>query len=660
MKEFRPFQYIKKYVGSIVVVLVLLTAGLYFLLSSMQTYTASVIIDYKYEGAENGQAPDGTKLDLSEISSSNIISQVLDNLGLNQSIYPIDAVKSNISVVQIENETVTAVNEAVSETGEIPNLQSTQYMISYTVGSNESAYLARAILDELMDVYFTQFSQKYLNTTSVTNSISSVDDGVYDYIEQVEILDSALESAISNLAARVEWDDGFYASSTGRSFSDLQDDFELIKETKISPLYAYILRHQVTKDRETLIEKYSQRVETYKRQQENNKARISEVEGILSAYVEKLRASNNTAQSQVSESDGTLYRNSNVIGDVEDPNVSADQTTEYEQLLQSWIDISDEYNNSIIGAEYCQYIIDCFSGNTEAILNYQQTVAQITNDSGTDVVMGGDGGFVQAEEIQSEMSSDIYTETTLPCTQSDIEYVEQQISAVVNELNQLYKTTAETDDEFNECLGAEYIQILSSNHRSAGMNVGLYTAIGAVLFLILGCGSVIILGRTGDIIDYVAFTDHQLRIPNRIACDRYIQKFSQKILPIGFGCLFVQVMNQGEINQRMGRKAGDQILGFFASSLKNVFGSQEGTFIGYNGSGQFLIFVKKCTESELNDMQRHLNVILDARYTETKVRLQYSIGIAVATGIETSSLRTLIGIASKGKKQYEAGMLKEA
>ena len=43
--------------------------------------------------------------------------------------------------------------------------------------------------------------------------------------------------------------------------------------------------------------------------------------------------------------------------------------------------------------------------------------------------------------------------------------------------------------------------------------------------------------------------------------------------------------------------------------------------------------MKKCTESELNDMQRHLNVILDARYTETKVRLQYSIGIAVATGV---------------------------
>lgn len=659
MKEFRPFQYIKKYVGIIAAVFVLLTVGLYLLLNSMQTYTASVVIDYKYSGAEEGLAPDGTKLDISEIYSSSVISQALDNLGLDQRLYPIDVVKSNISVTQIENETVTAVNEALSEDGEISTLQPTEYMISYTVGSDESSYVARAILDELVDVYFTQFSQKYLNTTSVTNSISSVNNGVYDYIERVEILKGALDNAITNLSARVEWDKGFYASSTGQSFNDLKNDFELISETKISSLYAYILRHQVTKDKETLIEKYSQRVESYKRQQENNKARISEVEGILSAYVEKLRDSNNTAQSQVSESDGTLYKNSNVIGDVENSDVSADQTTEYEQLLKNWISISDEYNESVIGAEYCQYVIDCFSGNTEAILNYQQRVAQFTNDSGTDVVMGGEGGYVQAEEIQSELSSDVYVEETLPCTPEDIEYVEQQIHDVVEELNQLYEITAETDREFNECLGAEYIQILSSNHLETGINVGLYTAIGAALFLVLGCGGVIVLGRAGDIIDYVAYMDHQLRLPNRIASDRYIEKYSKKILPVGFSCLFVQVMSQGEINRRLGRKGGDQVLAYFASSLKSVFGNQEGAFIGYNGSGQFLIFLKKCTESELDDMQKHLNVVLGSRYDEMKVSIQYSVGTAVALGSGSSSLRTLIGMAAKNKKTYEAGALKE-
>ena len=375
--------------------------------------------------------------------------------------------------------------------------------------------------------------------------------------------------------------------------------------------------------------------------------------------MEKLRASNNTAQSQVSESDGTLYKNSNVIGDVEDSNVSADQTTEYEQLLKNWITISDEYNESVIGGEYCQYVIDCFSGNTEAILSYQKRVAQFTNDSGTDVVMGGEGGFVQADEIQSELSADVYVEETVPCTQEDIEWVEQQIRDVVDELNRLYEITTATDDEFNECLGAEYIQILSSNHVTMGMNVGLYTVIGAVLFLILGCGGVIVLGRAGDIIDYVAFTDHQLRLPNRIACDHYIEKFSQKILPLGFGCLLIQVTNQGEVNRRMGRKTGDQVLGYFASSLKSVFGTQEKAFIGYNGSGQFLVFLKKCTESDLEDMQRHLNLLLDGRYAEMKVLLQYSVGSSVALDGGSSSLRSLIGMAAKDKKQYQAGAMKE-
>ena len=313
----------------------------------------------------------------------------------------------------------------------------------------------------------------------------------------------------------------------------------------------------------------------------------------------------------------------------------------------------------MIEEAYCQYVIDCFSGNTEAILNYQQTVSQFTNDSGTDVVVGGEGELVQADAIQSEISSDVYIEDTVPCTQADIEYVEQQIHDVVNELNRLYEITAKTDEEFNECLGADYIQILSSNHLDVGMNVGLYTAIGAVLFLILGCGGVIVLGRAGDIIDYVAFTDHQLHLPNRIACDRYIEKYSQKILPIGFGCLFVQITNQGEINRRLGRKNGDQILAYFASSLKSVFGIQDGGFIGYNGSGQFLIFVKKCTESELADMQSHLNTIMDSRCTEMKALLQYTVGTAVSADSNSARLRSLIGMAAKNKKLYEAGVARE-
>lgn len=658
MKKFQPFQYIRKYMGLILAVFLLLTAGLYMMLNRMQTHTAAMVINYSYSGAENGQAPDGSSLDVSEIYSSSVISQALDRLGWDPSYYPIDAVRAGITVEQIEDASVTAVNEALNEEGEVSNLQPTQYVISYTVGSNGNSAMARTILDELMDVYFTEFSKKYVNRNSVVNSISSINQGVYDYIEQVELLESALDSAIDNLSRRAEANPTFYSAETGYSFDDLEADFSLLRDTEISALYSYILRHQVTKDKETLLEKYSQRVQSYELAQENNRARLSEVEGILDSYVEKLRESNNTAQTQVSESSGTLYRDSNVIGNVEDASQS-DQTTEYEQLLQNWINISDEYNNSVINAAYYQYVIDCFNGNTDAILQYQQTVSQLTNESGTNVMVGVSGDYVNADEIQAQLSADVYVEGTVPCTQEDLAYVEEHIARLMNQMNHLYELTALTDTEYNEYLGAEYIQVLSSIQTYDGMNVRLYTLVGAILFLVLGCGGVIILGRAGDIVEYVAFTDHQLGLHNRVACDKYIQRYSSRLLPVGFACVFIQVSNQAEINQKLGRKGGDKVLEFLASSLKSVFLSDEDVFVGYNGSGQFMVFGGRFDRMELDSMTEHLQYLLDHQFKGEQVQMKYSVGTAVASVDGSRSIRELIGLAGKNRVQFEAGMDKE-
>ena len=657
MKRFQPFQYIRKYVGLIVAVFVILTAALYLILSRMQTYTAAMVINYSYDGAENGQTPSGTALDVSEIYSSNVISQALDNLGWDSSY--VDSVRGGVTVQQIEDESVTAINEALNEDGESSDLQPTEYVVYYTVGSSEGSNTARVILDEIMDVYFTEFSKKYVNGNTIVNSTSSVNNSVYDYIEQVELLESALDDAISSLSQRAETTPAFYSSETGYSFNDLAGDFSLLRDREISSLYSYILRHQITKDKETLLEKYRQRVQSYELAQENNRARLSEVEGILDAYVEKLRESNNTAQSQVSESNNTLYKDSNVIGNVEDPSQS-DQTTEYEQLLQNWINVSDAYNNSVIDANYCQYVIDCFSGNTEAILQYQQSVAQFTNESGTDVTVGVSGDYINADEIQAQLSSDIYTEGTIPCSQEDIAHVEERISTLVSEMNRLYDIAALTDAEYNEYLGARYIQILSSVQVYRSVNVGLYTAVGAVLFLIIGCGGAIVLGRAGDIIDYVAYTDHQFGLPNRVACDHYIQRYAARLLPLGFYCIFIQVTNQAEINQKLGRKGGDRVLEFFASGIKSVFlNDGDERFAGYNGSGQFMLFGGKASPAEVENMIEHFRFVLDHQYRNQGVVMKYSVGFALSSVDGSRNIRDLISEAGKRKKIYVAGAGKE-
>lgn len=48
MNKFRPIQYLKKYTFLIIALFVFLTLGMYMVLRSLQTYTATTIIDYVY------------------------------------------------------------------------------------------------------------------------------------------------------------------------------------------------------------------------------------------------------------------------------------------------------------------------------------------------------------------------------------------------------------------------------------------------------------------------------------------------------------------------------------------------------------------------------------------------------------------------------------
>lgn len=69
MRKFEFSRYIKKFLPFIVVLCILLTAAVYFVLSSSQKYVASTVIHYDYDTAKSGLAPDGTELDVNEIKS---------------------------------------------------------------------------------------------------------------------------------------------------------------------------------------------------------------------------------------------------------------------------------------------------------------------------------------------------------------------------------------------------------------------------------------------------------------------------------------------------------------------------------------------------------------------------------------------------------------
>jgi len=668
----------------------------------MQSYTAVTVIDYTYKGAENGLAPDGTPLLPADIYSPSVISKALDNLGLSQERYPIDSIRSAITVEQIEDASVAAVNEAINKEGETSNLQSTVYLVSYTVKNGEGSEVASAILNEIIDVYFTEFSTQYVNRVTVDNTTSAVNQGGYDYIEQMELLEEALETAVERLRARAEASPDFYSVSTGYSFHELMSEFQLLKSTKSSALFSYILRHRVTKDLDVLIAKYEERMVSSRLEQENSRVRLEKVEGILDSYVEKVREIDDTANASYANENGEVVHNSNVLQNVEYPDyqneegewIAYDQTTEYDSLLKDWIAISDSYNRSIVATEYNQYILDCFQGNDSAVISYQNDVARIgvISDGGAAALpeTAGDGGAAAlpetagdgGEEASPEAAEDdggevppetveempvepaagivydrqvpenIYTETTVPCTQEDRDYVEQGIADLIARMDVLYAVTANINTEYNEYLAPNYIQILSSTKVVEAINIGLYTAIGAVLFLGIGCFGAVLLGRVGDIVEYVAFFDHKYQLPNRTSCDQYIEKYKDMVLPPHFACLYLKIINQNELNDSLGREGADAIFKTFAACLKSLF-EGKGDFVGYNGGMQFIVFTRGVTSQGLDELLEHFRVTLKERFKGNQAALRYSAGTAVASDVEKYQIRGLLTEAIKQDIQYE-------
>ena len=80
MNNFKIFRYLKKLLPIIVVVCLIATYAINLKLKSSNNYVASEVIHYNDPTAEQGLTPTGSKLDVSEIKSSAVMSKVIESL----------------------------------------------------------------------------------------------------------------------------------------------------------------------------------------------------------------------------------------------------------------------------------------------------------------------------------------------------------------------------------------------------------------------------------------------------------------------------------------------------------------------------------------------------------------------------------------------------
>lgn len=607
MKSFNIIRYLKKWWP--LIALMSFCAGVFFMryATSNQSYTAQSIIKYNYSKAEDGKTPSGEDLDVSEIFSSTVVKEAIEDLGLTVNV---DTIRSGGTVTGIVPDDVTKTQEAKIDKGEdVEEYHSTEYIVKLSVSSEYSTEYVRTMLDEILSCYFANFGEKYVDYSTIPNNAAALDGQGYDYIEQAEILNDTVAQITENLGNCQAAHPEFVSSTTGLSLSDLLDEYNYVSDVEIPYLFSEILGGKLTQNREVLLKKYQERYNTYVMDGDVDSEKVAAVLEVIQSYGNKNK-------------DGSLYYQRGarsgteddaggfVLSDVYEEDTNIDRTTVYDNLISDYVTILNRQSNNVIDAAYCQYIINVFQGASD--------------------------------------SSDVSDENQAFTDQA----VEQEIAALQGRLNTLYETLSLTMKEYNEYCGAVNLGVLASTTVSEKINVKLYILLGVAVFFILGICGAILLGRIQDFVEYLFFTEQSLDMPNRTACDLFIRNNSSRVLPDDTVCVVVELANLSQINTAYGRERGNAMLDQFADFLKEASATC-GT-IYYNGGQQFIGFFDQCRMEDAESFADYFHRLIAAYNAEsTEATYEYAIGISESKASNAYSIRALLREALRTKTRQE-------
>ena len=151
MNKFNLLKYLSKWKYLIFAVCVLGALIVYKYAMYNQEYTASTVISYTGQNAADGKTPSGDDIDVTEIYSAAVITDVLEDLNLNIGA---DAIRSKCKVTEIIPPDEEVKKQALLEAGEEYTYFPTDYVVSFSVGSEYSQDFARTVLDSIIKNYF--------------------------------------------------------------------------------------------------------------------------------------------------------------------------------------------------------------------------------------------------------------------------------------------------------------------------------------------------------------------------------------------------------------------------------------------------------------------------------------------------------------------------
>ena len=593
MKEFQLTRYLQRWWWVIAIVSALSGILFYSFISSRQTYRAQIMIEFTNDQAAEGLYPSGDPIDVQEIRSSSVIFNALDSIGRGDSV---DSVRSRVSIAPNVSEQDAAIQTAKWTNGESYDFFPTQYILTYTTARGETSTDARRMVEAVVDSYIRLYSEKYVSVSKVPNSIESLQNLNYDYIEWAEIIDNFIRSERDYLTRMKNSRTTFRSSATGYSFQDLYNEYNLVYNVYLPSLYSLILDNHVTINRDLLLSRYRYRIDQNDLSVRNYEEALVRVEEMIESYTDKNRDTMSYHWSEGGGKSEEASGNNYVLGQVYDfegrDNYSPEETT-YDAVLNRYVQLRSDIELRQADNDYCRYVLSAFETTTAT------------------------GSDADAKEV------------------SDL------IALIEGKLQDLDGLLTATAAEHSEVETIRNVRVRSTANVKEVTNVKLYTVMIVAVFFAFGVVGAVVVGRSLDFVEYRFYTDPSTDLPNRLRCDGEIAQYSKKKLALPFTCVVINLTNLNEINNAIGRDAGNEVLRIFAGYISDC--AENYGFMGYNGSLQFLGLFPSCDNTRSTNYRSLLErTVAEFNQGGHGAVIRYKIAAVTADEAHPFTMRELI------------------
>ena len=363
---------------------------------------ASANIQFSFDGAAQGEAPNGYPFDLKRITTDEVINEALTASSLTDA-YTAGQIRENLKVTAVYPEDIvkrmtrytSILDASEDQQATLANYQATIYnvVLYNTFDPSISADQLKTLLNNLLTAYRSDFARTGGPSLSRTEPIADLQD--YDYTQQLTAISetAAQQSAYAQEMAEKAPD----FRQDGKGFDDIVARYQYL-EDDIDRLNAYITLNALSKDRERLQKQYEMEVRNLNRELASDQEELERIEAMVESY----------------EKDSIIYVSTS--GALQ--KVSSNASDTYDKLVEKRKELTDRITT--INADIAKYqaMLDDMTANTgKKTAKTEETAAQSTAPAGTS----------ETSEI---------TEATGETVSTSVELTEEEVARMTEQVEQ--------------------------------------------------------------------------------------------------------------------------------------------------------------------------------------------------------------------------------